>query len=90
VTDTFGARYATTNTGLMYTAKGTAALLVPFGNVLMAHTGNWHAVFVTAATLAIVAGLLALFLLKPMRLAYTSKSSSAAPMGKLAVSDDIH
>jgi OFA family oxalate/formate antiporter-like MFS transporter len=90
VTDTFGARYATTNTGLMYTAKGTAALLVPFGNVLMAHTGNWHAVFVTAATLAIVAGLLALFVLKPMRLAYTSKSSSAAPMGKLAVSDDIH
>lgn len=89
VTDTFGARYATTNTGLMYTAKGTAALLVPFGNVLMAHTGNWHAVFITAATMAIVAALLALFVLKPMRLAYTSKSP-AAPVGKLAVSDDIH
>src|SRR5947207_3398958 len=29
VTDTFGATYATTNTGLMYTAKGTASLLVP-------------------------------------------------------------
>src|SRR2546430_10044665 len=29
VTDTFGATYATTNTGLMYTAKGTASLLIP-------------------------------------------------------------
>jgi hypothetical protein len=35
VTDTFGARYATANTGLMYTAKGTAALLVPVANVMM-------------------------------------------------------
>src|SRR6185369_12762985 len=40
VTDTFGASYATTNTGLMYTAKGTAALLVPLGNVLMTATGT--------------------------------------------------
>src|SRR6201984_2831720 len=41
VTDTFGAAYATTNTGLMYTAKGTAAILVPFTSVLAAK-GNWH------------------------------------------------
>ena len=40
VTDTYGARYATTNTGLMYTAKGTASLLVPLGNVLMTATGH--------------------------------------------------
>src|SRR5439155_662812 len=51
VTDTFGAKYATTNTGLMYTAKGTASLLVPLANVLMTITGNWHAVFLTAATM---------------------------------------
>ncbi|TLY75719.1 MAG: oxalate/formate MFS antiporter, partial [Gammaproteobacteria bacterium] len=36
VTDTFGATYATTNTGLMYTAKGTAALLVPLTSVIAA------------------------------------------------------
>ena len=29
-TDTFGAKFATTNAGLLYTAKGTAALLVPY------------------------------------------------------------
>src|SRR5215472_14589934 len=34
VTDTYGAKFATTNTGLMYTAKGTASLLVPLANVL--------------------------------------------------------
>src|SRR6266576_3019348 len=42
VTDTFGAKYATTNTGLMYTAKGTASLLVPLANVMMASTGSWY------------------------------------------------
>jgi OFA family oxalate/formate antiporter-like MFS transporter len=88
VTDTFGARYATTNTGLMYTAKGTAALLVPLGNVLMARTGNWHAVFVTAATMAILAALLAMFLLKPMRAAYVSKAPAAHPGAKWAIPED--
>src|ERR1039457_1328039 len=34
ITDTFGAKFATTNTGLMYTAKGTAAIPVPYGTVL--------------------------------------------------------
>jgi len=75
VTDTYGARYATTNTGLMYTAKGTASLLVPLGNVLMTATGTWLAVFVIGATMNILAALLALFVLKPMRAKYTSKSA---------------
>jgi len=75
VTDTYGARYATTNTGLMYTAKGTASLLVPLGNVLMTATGTWLAVFVIVATMNILAALLALFVLKPMRAKYTSKSA---------------
>src|ERR1700736_4310563 len=61
VTDTFGATFATTNTGLMYTAKGTAALLVPFGNV-MAAKGNWHTVFMAAAVLNIVAALMAILI----------------------------
>jgi len=88
VTDTFGAKYATTNTGLMYTAKGTASLLVPLGNVLMTATGSWHAVFMTAATMNIVAALLALFMLKPMRALYTSKSPAADPGAKWAIPED--
>jgi len=75
VTDTFGATYATTNTGLMYTAKGTASLLVPLANVLVAAKGNWHAVFITAATLNIIAALAAMAVLKPMRAAYTNRGA---------------
>jgi MFS transporter, OFA family, oxalate/formate antiporter len=65
--DAYGTKYATTNAGLLYTAKGTASLLVPFANVLTEWTGSWHAVFITASLLNVVAALLALFVLKPMR-----------------------
>ena len=33
-TDTYGKKFATTNYGMLYTAKGTAALLVPLGKIL--------------------------------------------------------
>jgi MFS transporter, OFA family, oxalate/formate antiporter len=88
VTDTYGARYATTNTGLMYTAKGTASLLVPLANVLTTLTGNWQAVFLTAAAMNILAALLALFLLKPMRAAYVSKVPPMPPGAKWAIPED--
>src|SRR5204862_12169 len=39
-TDTFGSKFATTNAGLLYTAKGTAALLVPYANTLHGVTGS--------------------------------------------------
>src|SRR5581483_8912648 len=39
--DTYGSRYATANAGLLYTAKGTASLLVPFTSILAA-SGGWH------------------------------------------------
>ena len=52
---------------MLYTAKGTASLLVPLANVLTSATGSWHAVFYVAAILNIVAAVLALVVLKPMR-----------------------
>lgn len=67
-TDIYGRKFATTNYGLLYTAKGTAALLVPLANVLTAATGNWHAVFLVAAALNVLAAIMALALLKPMRI----------------------
>ena len=69
-TDLFGRKFATTNYGLLYTAKGTAALLVPLANVLTTATGNWHAVFLVAATLNIIAAVMAVVVLKPMRVSY--------------------
>ena len=52
---------------MLYTAKGTAALLVPLGNVLTTWTGSWTTVFVIAAILNIVAAVMALAVLRPMR-----------------------
>src|SRR4029078_11657069 len=66
-TDIYGRKFATTNYGMLYTAKGTAALLGPHGNVLMSSTGSWSAVFVIAAALNIIAAVMALVVLKPMR-----------------------
>src|SRR6476661_7828147 len=58
-TDIYGRKFATANYGLLYTAKGTAALLVPLGNVLTSWTGSWTAVFVIAAILNIIAAVMA-------------------------------
>lgn len=66
-TDTFGSKYAATNAGMLYTAKGTAALLVPFTNMLQQSTGTWDLVFLVAAAANILASILAIAVLKPWR-----------------------
>ena len=73
-TDTFGAKFATVNLSLLYTAKGTSAFLVPLANVMKSHFGNWHAVFVLTAIMNLVVVALALFVLKPMRRKLISQS----------------
>ncbi len=82
-TDTFGAKFATVNAGLLYTAKGTAALVIPYTSVWSKAAG-WHPVFMTAAALNIIAALMAVFVLKPMRAAYKSKADVAVSTPKLA------
>ncbi len=67
--DTFGSKYAASNAGLLYTAKGTAALLVPYTSVLAAKYG-WQGAFYAAASLNIVAAILAIAVLKPLRKRY--------------------
>ncbi|MDQ6639812.1 MAG: oxalate/formate MFS antiporter [Pseudomonadota bacterium] len=68
VGDSYGSRFAATNAGLLYTAKGTASLLVPLTSVITTATGSWHLVFYIAAAMNAIAALLAIFVLKPMRL----------------------
>jgi len=65
--DSFGVRYATANNGLLYTAKGTAALTVPLANLLTGVTGNWTSVLITAGFCSFLAGVLAKFALVRMR-----------------------
>jgi len=78
-TDTFGTEYATANAGALYTAKGTASLLVPLSSVLAASTGGWHGVFIVAAAMNAVAALAAWFVLRPMRRARLRGEATLAP-----------
>lgn len=73
--DTFGTKFAAGNAGLLYTAKGTAALLVPFTSVISAATGNWHTVFILASLLNAIAALMAWFVLRPMRRRHIENNS---------------
>jgi MFS transporter, OFA family, oxalate/formate antiporter len=74
--DTFGVKFATTNNGMLYTAKGTASLLVPIASLVAARYG-WQAVFVIAVALNATAALLALFVIKPMRRAFILGNEAA-------------
>src|SRR5882757_767516 len=76
--DTFGAKFAASNAGMLYTAKGAGALLVPVA-ALIAKSHGWGAVFAIAMTFNVIAGLMALFVLKPMRVKHFAKSRDAYP-----------
>ena len=77
--DTFGSKYAATNAGLLYTAKGAAALLVPVASLVAAAYG-WSAVFMIVVGLNVTAALLALFVLKSMRRSLMQHTTGTAPV----------
>lgn len=76
VADTFGVKNAAANAGMMYTAKGTASLLVPLSAVLSSG-GNWDRVFLFAAAISIIAGVLAKVVLQPMRHKQIERANAA-------------
>ncbi|GAC1407487.1 MAG: oxalate/formate MFS antiporter [Candidatus Velthaea sp.] len=79
--DHFGQKFATTNYGMLYTAKGTAALLVPLASVITAATGNWTATLLIAAAFNIIAAIMAVAVLRPLRRSDLAReSASSAPM----------
>jgi OFA family oxalate/formate antiporter-like MFS transporter len=86
VGDAFGRKYVTVNYGIMYTAKGCAALLVPFGNVLTHATGSWVAVYAVGCGMNVVAALLGFFVLRPVINARLKRPNELAadPSGRVA------
>jgi OFA family oxalate/formate antiporter-like MFS transporter len=66
-TDLFGARYATVNASLLYTAKGTSAFLVPLANTLHDSSGSWKSTFLLSAAANLLVVLAALLILRPAR-----------------------
>jgi OFA family oxalate/formate antiporter-like MFS transporter len=77
-TDMFGARYASANAGLLYTAKGVSVFLVPLGNVLASATGSWTSVFAACAAANVLVVFLALFVLRPIRANRLRKGATEA------------
>jgi OFA family oxalate/formate antiporter-like MFS transporter len=71
--DTFGSKFAAANNGMLYTAKGAGSLLVPVA-ALIAKSYGWSVVFTIFVTCNIIAALMALFVLKPMRARHFAKS----------------
>jgi OFA family oxalate/formate antiporter-like MFS transporter len=84
--DTFGIKYAAGNAGTLYTAKGTAALLVPLASVL-SEGGNWDRVFIAAAAITITASILAKFVLAPTRKRFINSANDKLARRSAAAGD---
>jgi len=82
--DTFGAKNAAANAGTLYTAKGTASLLVPLTSVLSAG-GNWDRVYMFAAAISIIAGILAKVWLAPLRRRTIAEANARAEVAAAPV-----
>ena len=77
--DLYGSKWATTNYGVVYTAKGVAAAFAAPGAAwLFARTGSWSKVFWAMIICDVVAAFMALFWLKPLA-ARTVKDSELKP-----------
>jgi MFS transporter, OFA family, oxalate/formate antiporter len=83
-TDLFGPRFATVNVGLLYTAKGASAFLVPLANIIKTSTGSWHFVFAATAFMNLFAAGMALLVLAPLRARHLAEAD--APRGATQVS----
>jgi OFA family oxalate/formate antiporter-like MFS transporter len=89
--DTFGAKYAAANAGMLYTAKGSGALLVPVAAAI-AKSNGWDSVFIIAMSFNLLAAVLALVVLKPLRARHfaISKATFAQPAEPSTVGDHHH
>ncbi len=68
LTDTFGTLHATSNYGFLYMAQGIGSVLGgPVAAAIHEGTGSWTPVFSLIVAMDLTTGLLALFVLKPLR-----------------------
>ena len=78
LTDTFGTEHATTNYGFLYMAQGVGSILgAPVAAMIYEATGSWMPVFGLVIGMDILTGLLALFVLKPLRRSWMAKLTAS-------------
>jgi MFS family permease len=83
IADIFGSKHATTNYGILYTAKGIGSILGgPGAALLMLTTKSWTPVFWGAVACNVIAAGLAVFWLKP-RVARLVRDESTSPGEKV-------
>jgi OFA family oxalate/formate antiporter-like MFS transporter len=76
LTDTFGARDATTNYGFLYMAQGVGSVFGgPLAALLHETTGSWIPVFEVVIAMDLITALLAFFVLRPMRRRYLASKA---------------
>jgi OFA family oxalate/formate antiporter-like MFS transporter len=79
--DLYGNKWATTNYGVVYTAKGVAAALAgPGAAWLFAKTGSWSKVFWAMIACDLVAAFMALLWLKPLAARAVKNAERSAPL----------
>jgi oxalate/formate antiporter len=72
--DAFGTKNIGSIYGVLYCAKGIAALLVPIGNLITEATGTWATVLFAVAAMDITAAACALVVLKPVLRRHQARS----------------
>jgi OFA family oxalate/formate antiporter-like MFS transporter len=83
--DLYGKKWATTNYGIVYTAKGVAAAFAgPGAAWLFAKTGSWTKVFWAMIVCDLVAAFMALLWLKPMAGRLVKNSRCTPPVADVA------
>lgn len=82
--DTFGTKNIGQIYGVLYCAKGFAALFVPLGNIIMQATGTWSTVLYIVAGMDIIAATLAITVLRPMLIRHHEANGSTLAAGATA------
>jgi OFA family oxalate/formate antiporter-like MFS transporter len=83
-TDAFGPKYAATNAGLLYTAKGTAAIFGgPLAAYLVQASGSWSSVFWVSAIMDLIAAIMAITILKALTHSHHATVAEGQPTAPL-------
>jgi OFA family oxalate/formate antiporter-like MFS transporter len=77
--DHFGQKFATTNYGMLYMAKWVGSFGAPIAGYITAATHGWSTVLVIAACMNIVAALMSVLVLKPLRIWDVRRSQTGIP-----------
>ncbi len=88
--DLYGSKWATTNYGVVYTAKGVAAAFAAPGAAwIYTNTGSWNKVFWAMIVCDVIAAFMALLWLKPLAVRVARESERATQVEEPATAERL-